>query len=182
MKVPACLLLLTLAGAARAETHETSTTSEPVKLDVEKFRFGLLAGFSSVDFSGLGSPDVGLKIVVTESIAILVDGGLRIPFTTGSTVGFNVGVGIQGYLRDGAPLRPYIGGRLGVSRETWSLLGFAASRGVAMDIGVGGGAEYWFSKSFSLAGQAMLAFYYYFQPQGAILTTLSPGVAATFYF
>ncbi len=146
---------------------------------------GVRAGLGgSTATPGIDVGNVGIKVIATENIAVSIDLGLRI-FTAsfGSYADFGLDAAGSFYLGDSSKnLRPYIPVVVGLG----VVGGNAAGRGAGtfqLAIGGGFGAEYFFSRNFSLAADLVLRIgFQSFNPLAVEIRTLTPGVHATYYF
>jgi hypothetical protein len=141
---------------------------------------GLPTGLTSSTGTGPAVPSFGLKYLATDSLALLFDVGLGVAFGNNTAVGFQAGFGVQAYLGDASrPIRPFFTGGADFGKTFDP--GFDAFR---IDVQVGGGAEYWFDRHFSVSGQLLLGVPLNLDDSDFVfnVVTFVPGVAANFYF
>jgi hypothetical protein len=145
---------------------------------------GIRAGIGgSTATPGVDVGNVGVKILVTNSIALSFDLGLQIGASSGvSFANFGIDGAASFYLGDTSKnIRPYIPVVVGLG-----IVGnnFGRNSGAfQFAFGGGFGAEYWFSRNFSLAADLVLrAGFTNFNPVTVDIRTLTPGLHATFYF
>lgn len=144
--------------------------------------FGLRVGFTGAPTPAGGevasSPFVGVKLPLGDALALLVDAGFGIGTGGGPTAfGFTIGAGLDVYLGSRRSLRPLITGGATFGKPIST-----NQRDHGLSIAAGGGAEYWFSRHFSVNGRALLAVPVSLAAGEVLLFTLVPGVGATFYF
>ncbi len=145
---------------------------------------GIRAGVGgSTATPGIDVGNVGIKILATDNIAVSLDLGLQIGAVSGfSFANFGIDAAASFYLGDTSKnLRPYVPVVVGLG-----LVGNSFNRtGGSFQLAFGGGfgAEYWFSRSFSLAADLVLRIGFpSFNPVAVEIRTLTPGIHATFYF
>lgn len=156
-----------------------------------KGAFGLRAGFGGGGIptvSGatgaptVGAPTIGLRYLVTESVALNIDVGLLIAFSNTMALGFGAGFGIDAFLGNKSlPVRPFVTGGAGFARGAAPL---DRDGGLALAFSVGGGGEYWFNNHFSVNARALLGIPVSVTSQLTVVTiaTFMPGLGATVYF
>lgn len=128
--------------------------------------------------AAVAAPSVGIAFLATDSFKLLIDVGFGLGIVgsaallaVGTTIGFD-------YLfrTPGDSLRPFIhfAGSFSISGSNNFLIGFGAQ--------VGGGAEYFFSPSFSVNGRLLLAVPMAIPGDFVLgIFTVTPGVGATWY-
>jgi len=137
-------------------------------------------GGSGLSLTDAGpSPTVGMTFFATDQVALTFDVGLGLQFSNrGLGFGFGAGVGMVFAL--GTPedvLRPIIvaqvlfGKTVSQQSDDFMLVGQ-----------VGGGAEYFFSKNFSVSAQMLAGVPVNFRSGELAIFTFSPGLGATLYF
>jgi hypothetical protein len=154
--------------------------------------FGLRIGWGGgTATAGIDVGNVGVKYLINDHLGLSVDLGLGLTASRlGSGASFALDGGVMFYLRSPAvALRPYfplmlglgiVGGNpapstTGIERPGYSTFQLAFAGGI--------GAEYWFSKHFSVAGELLLRLQMSnFDPVIVNLGTLAPGIHASFYF
>lgn len=142
---------------------------------------GIISQPSSAGSPGAVVPTVGIRLLVANAVAINVDAGLAIGILTGSgTVSFGatVGAGVDIRFRtEKDALRPFIAVEASFSK------GFSGYYGdLAIGASVGGGAEYFFEKSFSMSARGMVGLMIAPVQANLVIATFTPGVLATVYF
>lgn len=152
-----------------------------------KGAFGLRATFGgqSVGLAGRGvaatpisTGTVGFAYWGSDAFTLLFDLGFGMGISGGGVlVGFGATVGMDYHFRTPAEgLRPLIHVQLG--------LGSAIAADLALELSaqVGGGAEYFFSPSFSVSGRVGLGLRLPFSTGSMTLTTFTPAAGAAWYF
>lgn len=124
---------------------------------------------------------VGLAYWASESLTLLFDLGFGLGISgSGVNLGFGAGLGMDYHFRTAADaLRPLFHLQVGIGSAIAPDIGNA----LQLSAQVGGGAEYFFSPSFSLTGRVSLGLRLPFASgQAVVLTTLTPAVGAAWYF
>lgn len=122
---------------------------------------------------------VGLSYWATEQFTLLFDLGFGMSVRGAFGLGFGVTVGMDYHFRTAADsLRPLINLQVGLGAPITSNIG----AGMGLFGQFGGGAEYFFSPSFSLSGRLGLGFALSFDGGAFTLTTFTPAVGAAWYF
>lgn len=156
-------------------------------------RFGLRTGLTgSTATPGIDVGNVGIKTLLNDQVGLTVDLGLGISAgSNASAASFALGAGMLLYLQDtNRSLRPYIPvnlsfGVVSASASTSTAFGNFSSSSSTFQLAVSGGlgAEYFFSRQFSLSGEVVLKFHFRsFDPMLLNISTFAPGVHATYYF
>lgn len=192
----------TSAPAANNASTASGARAEPTvqgpKVSASAGDFGIRAGFgasgsvalpsgtSSTSTVAVGAPSVGISYFATDGFKLTIDLGFGLALLTGSSSAawaLNANLGFDYLFRSpGDALRP--------------LFHFAAQFGMAgagsgdfnpsvgFGVELGGGAEYFFSPSFSVYGRIGLAVPMAVPGGNFILGifTFTPGVGASFYF
>ncbi len=153
----------------------------------EKGAFGIRATFGGQGVpvsSGAGNlalptGTIGLSYWATEQFTLLFDLGFGMSITGGVGIGFGATLGMDYHFRTAADaLRPLINLQVGIGAPIANNIG----NGMGLFGQVGGGAEYFFSPSFSLSGRIGLGFALSFNSGAFTLTTFTPAVGAAWYF
>lgn len=125
------------------------------------------------------SGTVGLSYWATDGFTLLFDLGFGMSVGGSFAMGFGALVGMDYHFRSpGDSLRPLINVQVGLGAPISASIG----RGMALFGQVGGGAEYFFTPSFSLTGRIGLGFNLGFDNGTFTLTTITPAVGAAWYF
>lgn len=161
---------------------------EPGPVSAGKGAFGIRASFSGGTFSipstastaGAGS-SVGIAFFASDSFKLLIDLGATLALVNSDVAyGFNALVGFDLMFRHVTDaLRPFFH-----AGAFFNLNGGASNVVPSFGVQLGFGAEYFLSHNFSLNGRLLLAV-----PMATVngdftllITTVSPGVGATWYF
>lgn len=149
--------------------------------------FGLRAGLGGgTGTGGIEAGNLGITYLVTDSLGLSVDLGLGLSTGGfGGTASFALDGALLFYFRDTAhAFRPYVPVLLGLGFELGRATSTTAARGnFQLALGAGLGAEYWFSKHFSLAAELMVRVQFgSFDPLQVSFGTLTPGVRGTWFF
>lgn len=160
------------------------------QLSARQGAFGIRASFSGqsiglITTGGAGAAPVdtgsaGLSYWATDAFTLLFDLGFGLGLSGASVlVGFGATVGMDYHFRTAADaLRPLINVQVGIGSA------IAADIGNAMQLSAqfGGGAEYFFSPSFSIVGKVGLGLRVGFASSRLTLMTFTPSVGAAWYF
>lgn len=132
--------------------------------------FGLQGAFTLTSV-GLGSTfDVGLKYLITDSVALRAALGLaNVSATGGSTTYYDLGAGLEYHFGGKGGVSPYAGVEV-----SYSGLSFSTGGSTPSDFAFAAmfGGEYFFSSNFSWAGEARLGFDSAKTAGGATTTTI----------
>ncbi|MGV3621586.1 MAG: hypothetical protein ACO1OB_12250 [Archangium sp.] len=170
-----------------AATRGAVLNDEPVQLSAGKGQFGIRGGFSGGSSFvppatgtavNVGFTNLGVGLFLSNNLKLLVELGFGLAVTGSRTdVGFGAGAGIEILLRQVTDaLRPliHISARFG-GQGSFNTIGIGAR--------VGFGAEYFFSKNFSVNGLLAVDLPFFVGSSVAFaIVTASPGLGATFYF
>lgn len=175
MNCCALLLSLSLGTAALAQTETASASTAGPRANAWGVNSSLAGG------SGLAAggtvPTVGARVVISEKLALNLDGGFEL-FSSGSTAaGFTLGLGADIFFAQRGALAPF--GTLGFT------LGLDANPGdqnFSLAPSAGFGLEHWFGEHFSLAARLLVGLPITFEPTVVRLFTFTPGIRATFWF
>lgn len=158
-------------------------------LSAGKGAFGVRATFGgqAVGIAGRGvaappvdTGTVGLAYWGSDNFTLLFDLGFGMGISGGGVlIGFGAMVGMDYHFRTPADaLRPLINVQVGLGSAISSDIGNA----MQLSAQVGGGAEYFFSPSFSVSGRVGLGLRLPFSTGSMTLTTFTPAVGAAWYF
>lgn len=154
-------------------------------------KMGVRAGVAgSTGTAGIDVGNVGMKVLLNDQMALVVDFGLRIDSSSNaSQAAFALGGGLNLYLNDTlSALRPYVPVFLGfgvanspgISTPLGTLGG---SQSFQLGLGGGLGVEYFVSKNFSVSTDLILGVTFTnFNPFSISVGTLTPGVQVAYYF
>ena len=149
--------------------------------------FGIRAGYGgSTATPGIDVGNVGIKVLLTDSLALDADLGLGIISSAhDSSSTFALDAGLDIYLGDAhRSLRPFIPLFFGLGVVNGTLAGdFGGGSQFQLALGGGFGAEYFFAKQFSVSAELLLGIHFIdFDPVTVAIGTVTPGVFATYYF
>lgn len=175
------------AQPAPAYQPVSPAPAEDVQLSAGKGAFGLRGGFSGgssfippATGTGptVGFTNLGIGLFLSNNLKLLVELGFGLLVSgSNAAVGFGAGAGVEIMLRQITDaLRPliHLSARFGGAGQ-FSTIGIGAR--------VGFGAEYFFSKNFSINGLLALDLPFYLGSNVTFsVVTASPGLGATFYF
>jgi hypothetical protein len=154
-----------------------------------KGAFGLRATFGGqgIGLAGRGvaaapvpTGTVGFSYWGSDAFTLLFDLGFGMGISGGGVLlGFGATVGMDYHFRTPADgLRPLIHVQVGIGSAIASDIGNA----LELSAQVGGGAEYFFSPSFSISGRLGLGLRLPFASGSMTLTTFTPAAGAAWYF
>lgn len=153
----------------------------------EKGAFGIRGTFGGQGIpavslmSSAASPTgtVGLAYWATEQFTLLFDLGFGMGIGGSFALGFGATVGMDYHFRTSADaLRPLINVQVGIGSPIRTSIG----SGMSLFGQIAGGAEYFFSPSFSLTGRIGLGFSLPFDNAIFSLATFTPALGAAWYF
>lgn len=173
--------------AAQPSTYHSPAPVEETQLSAGKGSFGIRGGFVASNAfappaTGTATPvgfsNLGVSLFLGDSAKLLVDVGFGLGLTgSNASFGFGVGAGIEILFRKTTDaLRPlvHISAQFG---------GAGTFNTIAVGLRAGFGAEYFFTKNFSV--NALLAVDLPFYLGSAVafrVATAAPGLGATLYF
>lgn len=194
MKITVLVAAALMLPAALAQAQESTLPPPPQHASSSQDdrwpgakTFGIRAGFGgSTDTPGINVGNVGLKVLLTDSLALKADLGLGIVSSAhDSSSTFALDAGLDIYLGDEhRSLRPYIPlfFGLGVVNNNGNN-GLNNGSQFQIALGAGFGAEYFFAKQFSVSAELVLGIHFVdFDPVTVAIGTATPGVFATYYF
>lgn len=151
--------------------------------------FGLRIGWGGgTATAGMDIGNFGIEYLINDHLGLTVDLGLGLVASKlGSGASFALDGGVLFYLRQpGVSLRPYIPLMVGlgiVGGNPYNSTANAYYGGFQFAFAAGVGAEFWFSKQFSVAGEVLLRLQMSnFDPVVINFGTLAPGIHGSFYF
>lgn len=169
-----------------ASSRGASQDVGEVQLSAGKGTFGIRGGFSGGSSfvppatgtaTNIGFTNLGVSLFLSNNLKLLVELGFGLAVANRVDVGFGAGAGIEILLRQVTDaLRPliHISARFG-GQGAFGVIGIGAR--------VGFGAEYFFSKNFSINGLLAVDLPFFVGSNVAFaIVTASPGLGATFYF
>ncbi len=153
-----------------------------------KGAFGIRASFAAGGLPTLSTAantttsvgTIGLSYFATDGLTLLFDLGAGLGIVRGNALfGFSAAIGIDYHFRTPADaLRPIFNLQVGLGSAIAQDLGV----GLGLFAQVGGGAEYFFNPSFSVIGRLGLGFSVAFNSGAVLLSSVTPGVGAAWYF
>ncbi|MBL9037561.1 MAG: hypothetical protein JNG84_03495 [Archangium sp.] len=141
---------------------------------------GIPSGVGAV--AALAAPTVGLALWANDNAAITIDLGAALGIVSSATLfSLSAALGLDYHFRTpSAALRPLF--TVGAS---FTMATTGGDPAIGLGFRIGGGAAYFFSPSFSLTGKLALEVPLSFTSRGdviVVLSTLTPGVGAAWYF
>ncbi len=174
-------------AAQPSSSYQSPAPVEETQLSAGKGSFGIRGGFNASNAflppttgtaTQVGFSNLGISLFLGDSAKLLVDVGFGLGLTgSNASFGFGLGAGIEILFRKTTDaLRPlvHISAQFG-GTGTFGTIGLGVRAGF--------GAEYFFSKNFSV--NALLAVDLPFYVGSAVsfrVVTAAPGLGATFYF
>ena len=154
-------------------------------------KVGIRAGVAgSTGTAGIDAGNVGLKALLSDKVALVVDFGLNIQASGSATsASFALGRGANLYLNEPtSSLRPYIPvflgfGVIGTPAIQTQFGTIGGDQVFQMGLGAGLGAEYFVSKQFSISADLIMGVTFTrFDPFTVKIATVTPGVQVAYYF
>lgn len=166
------LMIMGLAGGAFAAGN------------FSKGNTAISVGFGDSIFGETGAVMITGKYFIERDMALLAGFGFQTTSGDYDSNFFGFSVGVRKYLKTD-DLATFAQGKLSYERLKQNLPGFDALDEKAIDISAGFGAEYFFSKQFSVEGSIGIGFGTVDEPNDTDYTyigTRTVGVNANFYF
>lgn len=173
-------------------TRGAKVVDDGPRLSAASGAVGLRAGFQGGSVSvpsgtgaastTLGAPTVGLSLWANDNAAIQLDLGAALGVLSNATL-FSLAatLGLDYHFRSpSAALRP-----LFAVAASFRLATAGSDPTIGLAFQIGGGAAYFFSPAFSVTGKLLIEVPLAFTSRGdvnLVLSTLTPGVGATWYF